>query len=147
MLQVLSGEPSDFSWTRDRFLVQGKEVSEQEAKRSEEAVGETIHVHDGVIGRKWYRRGELVESQDLNLEGKAIRRLFYERARLARREYHDRNGNHISTELFAPDGYMTESIQHASTPRHWWYERGVPVKYTRGSHVYVRGGTRWVIGP
>ncbi|MBC8871275.1 MAG: hypothetical protein H8E44_17755 [Planctomycetes bacterium] len=145
-LTVLSEEPSEFSWTRDRFLVQGKEVSEQEAKRSEEAVRETIHLHDGVIGRKWYRRGELVESHDLNLEGKAIRRLFYEGGQLVRREYHDRNGNHISTELFGTDGYMTESIQHASTPRRWWYERGVPVKYARGSQVYVKDGTRWVIG-
>jgi hypothetical protein len=144
-LTVLSGQPSGFSWTGYRYLVQGKEVSEQEAKRSEEAVQETVHLHDGVICRKWYRGGELVESRDLNSEGLAIRRLFYKAGRLARREYHDRNGNHVSTEMFGADGFITESIQHGSRPRRWWYERGVPVRYARGSQVYVKDGTRWVI--
>lgn len=147
MLTVLSERPSDFSWTRDRYLVQGKEVSQQEAKRSEQAVQETIHLHDGLIRRTWYRQGEAVESHDLNLAGKAIRRLFYQQGRLARREYHDREGNHVSTEQFGPDDYMTESIQHGSTPRQWRYERGVPLKYARGSQSYVKDGTRWVTGP
>jgi hypothetical protein len=145
-LRVLSEEPSDFSWTHNRWLVKGKETSEEVAERSDEAVRETIHPHDGIIRRTWYRQGTVVTSHDLNLEGKAIRRLFYEGGKLARREYHDRNGTHISTELFGSDGYMTESIQHGSRPRHWWYERGVPVKYTRGSQVYVKDGRRWVIG-
>ena len=48
-LTVVSERPSDFSWTRDQYLVQGKEVSEQEAKQSEESVRETIHLHDGVF--------------------------------------------------------------------------------------------------
>jgi hypothetical protein len=143
-LTVVSEQPSDFSWARDRYLVEGMEVSEQEAKQSEEFVRETIHLHDGVIRRTWYRQGEIVESHDLNSVGQAIRRLFYEQGRLIRREYHDRNGNHVSTERFDPDGYVTESIQHGSTPRQWWYERGVPLKYARGSQIYIKDGTRWV---
>ena len=143
-LLVLSDKPSDFSWASDRYSVQGNEVSKEQAMRSEEAVGETMHLHDGVICRTWYRRGEVVEKHHLNLEQKAVRRLFHQAGRLARREYHDRHGNHVSTELFDSDGHVTESIQHGSRPRHWWYERGVPVKYTRGSQTYLKQGTRWV---
>jgi len=134
-LEILSDKPSDFSWTRSRYLVQGKEVSEEEIRRSQEAMAETVHLHDGVIQRTWYRRGEVTERHDLNLEAKAIRRLFYKGGELVRREYHDRNGNHISSELFGSDGYIAESIQHGTRPRHWWYQRGVPVKYARGSQT------------
>jgi len=142
-LDVLSDKPSDFSWTRDRYLVQGKEVPQEQALRSQESVAETVHLHDGVIQRTWYRQGKVLKRHDLNLEGKAVRRLFYEAGRLHRREYHDRNGNHVSTELFGSDGHITESVQHGSRPRHWWYEQGVPVKYSRGSQTYVTDGTRW----
>jgi hypothetical protein len=142
-LEVLPDKPSDFSWTHDRYLVQGKEVSQEQAQRSQEAVAETVHLHDGVIQRTWYRRGKVLKRHDLNLEGKAIRRLFYRAGTLRRREYHDRNGNHVSTELFGSDGQITESVQHGSRPRHWWYEHGVPVKYSRGSQTYVRDGKRW----
>ena len=48
-LTILSEQPAGFSWTRDRYLVQGKEVSEQEAKRSKQSVLETVHLHDGVV--------------------------------------------------------------------------------------------------
>jgi hypothetical protein len=143
-LVVLTDQPGDFFWTRDRYLVEGKEVSKEQAVRSEEAVGETVHLHDGVVRRTWYRRGEMVEQHDLNLAQRAVRRLFYEQGRLARREYHDRHGTHVSTELYGPDGHLTESIQHGSRPRHWWYDRGVPLKYARGSQTYAKEGTRWV---
>jgi len=143
-LLVLSDKPSDFSWTGDRYFVQGNEVSQEHARHAEEAIAETVHLHDGPIQRTWYRRGEVIARHDLNLEGKPIRRLFYQAGRLCRREYHDRNGNHVSTESFGSDGYIIESIQHGSQPRHWWYERGVPVKYTHGSQTYVNDGTRWV---
>jgi hypothetical protein len=86
----------------------------------------------------------MTSRHDLNPRGKPIRRLFYHNGKLLRRQYHDRYGNHVSTELFAPDGYITESIQHGSRPRHWWYHRGVPVKYARGPETYVKEGTRWV---
>ena len=130
---VLSDKPGDFSWTRERHVVEDNET-----------VVETVHLHDGVIRRSWYRGGEAVERHDLNAEGKATRRLFYRDGKLAKREYHDRSGYHVSTELFGADGYITESIQHGSRPRHWWYERGVPVKYARGEETYVKDGERWI---
>lgn len=144
-LQVLPDTPADFSWTRERYLVEDNEVSEEKAQRAAEAVRETIHLHDGIIHRSWYSLGEVTKSHDLNLEGKPIRRLLYEAGKLVKREYHDRTGTHISTELFGPDGYVTESIQHGSRPRHWWYQRGMPLKYTRGPVTYAKDGERWII--
>lgn len=132
--------------TGDRYLAEGVEVSEHEAKRPGYAVQETIHLHDGVIRRAWYRQGKIVESRGFNAAGQAIRRLFHEQGRLARREYHGRNGNHISTERFGPDGRITESIQHGSTPRHWWYDGGVPLSCARGPQAYLKDGARWVTG-
>ena len=130
----------------DRYLVDGKEVTKEAAERAQEAVRETVHLHDGIIHRAWYRGGRIVEKHDLSLEGKPIRRLFYQDGKLARREYHDRHGRHVSTESFAPDGSLTESIQHGSSPRRWWYDRGVPTKYARGPRTYVKESTRWVVG-
>ncbi|MHC4229295.1 MAG: TolB-like translocation protein [Planctomycetota bacterium] len=132
-VKMLSDKPAGFSLTSERRVV-----------GDDGTVVETVHLHDGVIQRAWHRGGELVERHDLNAEGKATRRLFYRDGKLAKREYHDRNGYHISTELFGADGYITESIHHGSRPRHWWYEKGVPLKYTRGSDAYVKDGERWI---
>ena len=134
-VKVLSGKPSDFSWTREQHSVEDNRT-----------IVETVHLHDGVICRSWYRSGVLIERHDLNVEGKASRRLFYRDGKLNKREYHDRNGYHVSTELFGSDGYITESIQHGSRPRHWWYKQGVPVKYARGEKIYLKDGDRWIAG-
>ena len=133
VMKALSDKPGDFSWTRQRRVAGNNRNA-----------AETVHLHDGVIRRSWYRNGEIVERHDLNAEGKATRRLFYRDGKLARREYHSRSGYHVSTELFDTDGYITESIQHSSRPRHWWYEKGIPVKYTRGTDAYVKDGERWI---
>ncbi|UCC96912.1 MAG: hypothetical protein JSW66_13830 [Phycisphaerales bacterium] len=132
-LKVLSDKPDDFSWTQERHTLEDQKT-----------VVETVHLHDGVIGRSWFRGGQLVERHDLNGEGRATRRLFYRDGKLTKREYHDRRGTHVSTELFGADGYISESIQHGSRPRHWWYERGIPVKYARGEDTYVKDANRWV---
>jgi len=133
-MKVLSDKPDDFSWTRTAHY----------AAADGRTATATVHRHDGAIRRTWYRGGEIVERHDLNAEGKATRRLFYRDGKLARREYHSRDGYHVSTELFDPDGYITESIQHGSRPRHWWYEEAVPVKYSRGADTYVKQGRRWI---
>lgn len=154
-LKILLHKPADFSWTSDRWLVEGKVVSKEEAKRSAEAVKEIVHLHDGVIHREWYNWGKIIKRYDLNLEGKPIRHLFYQNGKLARREYHNSNGIHVSTEFFSPDGYITESIRYyllegkSYESSHWWYERGMPVKNIRGSltgyEVYLKDGKdRWV---
>jgi len=133
-MKVLSDKPDGFSWTQTAHY----------AAADGRTATATVHLHDGVIRRIWYRGGEIVERHDLNAEGKATRRLFYKNGKLARREYHSRDGYHVSTEHFDPDGYITESIQHGSRARHWWYEKAVPVKYSRGSDTYVKQGRRWV---
>ena len=107
------------------------------------AEDKVIHLHDGVIRRSWHRNGELIERHDLNAAGKATRRLFYRDGRLSRREYHNRDGYRVSTELFGAEGHIEESIQHGYRPRHWWYKKGAPVKYTRGADTYVKDGKRW----
>ena len=144
-LKVLSDAPADFSRTRNRYLVDGKEATEAAAHRAEKSVRETVHLDDGVIHREFFRDGEIVERHDLNLDGQPTRKLFYQNGKLAKREYHDRHARHVSTETFAPDGTITESIQHASSPRHWRYASAMPTKYSRGSKTYVKKGTRWVV--
>lgn len=142
-LRILRRIPADFSWTFDRYLVDGRKATKEAAVGAAEAVRETVHRDDGVIHRVWLRRGTLARQHDLNLEGKPIRRLFYEDGRLVRREYHDRNGRHVSTERFAADGSITESVLESSSPRTWRYEKGRPVRYSRGSRTYVPDGDRW----
>jgi hypothetical protein len=139
-LHVLADRPGDFSWTRDRYLADGREVSSEEATRTANVVREIIHLHDGVIHQEWYRNGKLSQRHDLNSDGKAIRRLFYEDGTLTRREYHDRDGGPISTERFDKDGYITESIHGRN---HWWYERGAPVRFTNGKETYFAAGDSW----
>jgi hypothetical protein len=107
------------------------------------AVVETVHLHDGIIARSWYENGEIFRHY-LNSDGKATRRLFYKDNKLVKRQYHSRDSYHVSTEHFDVDGYITESIQHGSRSRHWWYEKGVPVKYSRGSDTYKKDGNRWI---
>ena len=154
-LRVCSDAPDDFSWTADRWLVDGQQVSVEAAKRSAEAVREIVHRHDGVIHREWHDHGQIRRRHDLSSEGKVIRRLFYQDGVLARREYHNREGNHVSTELFDPDGYITESIQYRDSEpaEHFWFERGMPVKFTgsrshhaapHGRGTYVKKGDNWV---
>jgi hypothetical protein len=140
VLHALDHNPEDFSWTRSRYLVDGREVAQQEASHAANAVREIVHLHDGVIHREWLQGGTRTRRHDLNPEGKAIRRLFYEDGRLTRREYHDRDGKHISTERFDADGYITESVHGKNR---WWYDRGEPVRFTNGTETYYRDGNRW----
>ncbi len=149
-LRVRQDKPSDFSWTVDRWLVAGKEVSAKDATRAIEAVKEIVHRYDGVIQREWSKRGKIVKRHDLNLAGKPTRHLYYQNGRLARREYHKPDGRHVSTEYFAPDGYITESAQYKTVDgksresSHWWYVKAVPVKNISGGAVFEKDGGRWV---
>jgi len=140
-LKMLLEPPSDFSWTRDRYLADGGDVSEEEAMRSSDAVRETVHLHDGVIHREWLEHGRVTRRHDLSLDGKPIRRLHYQDGKLARREYYDRDGSHVSTERFDPDGFITESIRGRN---HWRYQRGVPQRFESGSSLFARDGDRWI---
>ena len=78
--------------------------------QAEDALREIVHKYDGVIHRELYNRGEIVRRYDLNADGRAIRRLFYREGRLARREFHNRDGIHTSTEHFNAGGWIAESL-------------------------------------
>ncbi|UCE07366.1 MAG: hypothetical protein JSW07_04870 [bacterium] len=86
-LKVLPDKSTDFSWTYDRWLVNEKEVSEEEANRTEEAVKEIVHLYDWIFHREWYKCGQITRRYDLNIEGKPTRRLFYQNGKLARWEW------------------------------------------------------------
>ena len=149
-LKILLNKPADFSLIYDRWLVNGEKVSQEVANRSEEAVKEIVHIYDGIIHTEWYNWGQITRRYDLNLEGKPIRRLFYQNGKLARRELHHRDGRHVSTELFDLDGYITEAIQYRTVngkiheSNHWWYEKAVPVKNIKGGAIYEKDGSRWI---
>ena len=141
MMHVLPSTPDDFSWTRERYLVDRQEVARPVAEQSAQAVREIVHLQDGVIHREWLSGGQLTERHDLNPDGKPIRRLFYTDGKLSRREYHDADGRQVSTEHFNQEGFITESVIGRS---HWWYERGVPIKFTNGSDTFVPKDDHWI---
>ena len=148
-VQVLGETPQSFSWTQDRWLVNDSEKSAAFAAAAAEAVREIVHRYDGVIAREWYRKGVLTQRHDFNGEGKAIRRLTYEAAKLAIREYFNREGEQVSRELFAPDGFITERIMMAKYGNtigeadHWWFEKGTPIRRVAGRIESVKDGDKW----
>ena len=130
------------SGTSRWFSSAGGALAEPEAQAAAGAVRETRHLHDGLIQRQVWQRGSLVRQDDLNAEGRPIRRLSYQHGRLARREYFGGDGRLVSTELFDAQGFITRSIGPGSTQ--WDYERGVPVRCRRGETWFVKRGDRWI---
>jgi len=156
-LRLLAEAPEDFAWMHERWLVGGEPAEEAQARQAPEAVREIGHRYDGVIHREWYEAGLLVRRHDLTPDGLAIRRTFHEDGRPARREYYDREGTHLSVELFDADGFITESVYYRGGEEyeHWWFIKGTPVKLwtARGGHhtasperggTYVKQGIDWV---
>ncbi|MCB1121723.1 MAG: hypothetical protein KJT03_09255, partial [Verrucomicrobiae bacterium] len=76
-LRALQDKPADFSWTRDAWAVDGQPVDRETAYASAQAVREEVHRYDGTICREAYGWGEIQTRDDLNANGKAIRRLYY----------------------------------------------------------------------
>ncbi len=157
MLRALADAPPDFSWTHERWQVEGRPAEEAVARAAPAAIREVVHRYDGVIHREWYEQGVLVRRYDLTPDGLAIRRLFYEDGALTRREYWDRNGVQQSFELFDADGFITEAVRYrgGAEYEHWWFIKGTPVKLwtARGGHhtasperggTYVKQGIDWV---
>ena len=145
-LQVMAEPPDDFTWTRARWLVGSVEKSATDAAIADEAIRESVHLYDGVIAREWHTKGVLTRRHDLNHEGKAIRRLTYEAGKLATRDYFNRDGEHVSRQLFAPDGFITETIQMSrfGEADHWWFERGTPVRRVTGRQQFIKEGEQWI---
>ena len=160
-LYIRDSKPGDFQWTYDSWLVNGNEVSAEKAKMSEQSVREIVHRTDGVIHREWYNWGQIVRRYDLSSDGLPIRRLFYHNGKLLRREYHTREGVHVSSEFFAPDGFIVEAVRYKTQDGekkeigHWWYEKGMPVKligcegHTLVSlpGIYLKEGDNWTWSP
>ncbi|MEW6357465.1 MAG: hypothetical protein AB1696_14135 [Planctomycetota bacterium] len=146
-LEALTDPPKDFSWTKDRWLVGSREASADEAKKAAEAVREIVHLYDGVIHREWYANGVIQKRDDLSADGKAIRRLTYTDGKLSLREYYDPEGKRLSREVFAPDGYITESIKFRDDLNydHWFYDKGMPVRQiVKEQTEYRKQGEDWV---
>jgi hypothetical protein len=133
--RALVEPPGDFNASTERWADEAKTIRE------------TVHVHDGVIRREWLRDGVVVRRHDLNADGKAIRRIDYKEGKIAVREYHTNQGVRVSREVFAPDGYITETIRYnpgdGREIDHWWFEKGWPVKQVRGDREYVKQGDRF----
>jgi len=158
-LTIRSDKPADFSWTEDRWVVDGQSAVRDEAVQATAAFREIVHHYEGVIHREWYEDGQLVRRHDLNATGEGTRRLFHEDGRLQRREYYNREGQQVTTEHFDTDGFITETIQfrYPNGEReeyyHFWYDKGTPIKYvghnvrhaaSQGSGTYEKQDNRWV---
>ena len=160
-IYIRSDKPGDFQWTGERWLVDGVEVTKEKALVSEKAIKEIIHRYDGIITLEQYNWGILENHQDLNKDGKAIRCEKYRSGILSMRLYRQPDSEVVSQELFAPDGYITESIQYETIDGkqqeigHWWFEKGLPVKligcegHTLVSlpGIYTKKGSDWVWAP
>ena len=142
--KALSDKPSDFSWTRECWTVDGKELPRAEAMKTAHAVMEQVHLHDGAIAREEWRNGERVSRVDLNKDGKPIRHQEFRHGKLAKQTYKTPEGYLASEELYGPDGFKTEYVRYYTREsrrgrefRRWWYDGGRPVKKTtRGKVVF-----------
>lgn len=159
-LTIRTDKPADFSWTYDRWLVDGKEVTKEAALISAEAVKEMVHRVEGILHREWYNWGQITRRYDLRADGEAIRRLHYTNGIISKREYYAQGTSLVSVELFDSQGkYITESIQYKTVDgklketEHFWYEGGCPVKFagTGGRHagesglgIYKKEGDKWL---
>ncbi len=152
-LELLSEAPPDFAWTTDRWLVGERETSPALAEKADEAVCEIVHRHDGVIAREWHTKGQMIRRHDLNQQGKGIRRLAYESGRLVTRDYFNRDDQHVSRQVFAPDGFITETISlgvnngRSIENDHWWFEKGTPVRRVSFRTETVKEGDDWKSSP
>ncbi|MEZ0275935.1 MAG: hypothetical protein ACAH88_13600 [Roseimicrobium sp.] len=152
-MQVLAEPPQDFRWTRERWMAGGKEASADAVASMDEAVCETLHRYDGVITRRWHKKGIITQHHDLNHEGKAIRRLTYEGGKLALRDYYNRENEHTSRQIFAPDGSITETIHFGNRSGqefevdHWWFDRGTPIRRVVSGSQFTKEGEQWGNNP
>ncbi len=159
-LNIRFDKPADFSWTSERWLIEGKEVSKEDALSSREAVKEIVHLIEGVIHREWYTWGQIETRHDLRADGKAVRRLTYKNGKLSKREYYDKGTELTSCELFDENGnYIIESMQYRTVDgkpeevHHFWYENGYPVRFAgsggrhaadEGPGLYEKEAENWV---
>jgi hypothetical protein len=146
--RVLEAVPTSFSWTRPAWRIAGQATSPNLAVRAPEAILEIHHLHDGVIARETWRKGEKVLHVDLNADGQPIRRREFTNGRLVKQTYTTPEGVLASHELFGKDGFKTEyrrlDVRQGREGRELertWYRRGTPVKQLkRGKVIFDRSG-------
>ena len=153
VVDTLADPPDDFSWTTERWIVAGQEVTAAEAQAAQASVLEIVHHYDGVIHREDWTAGQRVRRDDLAANGETIRRQLYADGRLIRREYHGHGRGLRSTENFDAQGFIDEVIQHnvdGSISSRTLFEQGMPVEHTGGSLMnygsgkYRKEGESWV---
>ena len=148
--RVLEAVPPNFSWTRRVWRVEGRVVPPEGAAAAPQAVMELVHLHDGVIAREAWQEGKKVPREDLNAEGRPIRRREFRAGSLREQTYRTPGGLLASRELFGDDGFKTEYVRLDVRPgregrelEHTWYVRGRPVKQLkRGKLVFDRTANR-----
>ena len=146
--RVLEAVPTSFSWTRPAWRIAGQATSPNLAMNVPEATLEIHHLHDGVIARETWRKGEKVLHVDLNADGQPIRRREFTNGRLVKQTYTTPEGVLASHELFGKDGFKTEyrrlDVRQGREGRELertWYRRGTPVKQLkRGKVIFDRSG-------
>ncbi len=138
-LVIHNRTPADFSWT---------------STRERNGVLETIHLHDGLIRREWYKNSALTRRHDLNATGKATRRTQYNDGRITTREYYKPDGHLVSRELFDESGSVTVQIRFKpeangnarDIPRETWhYDQGMPIRHLKHDtgREYFKKKDRW----
>ncbi|MEM1294998.1 MAG: hypothetical protein AAGH89_06500 [Verrucomicrobiota bacterium] len=158
-IQILEATPDDFSWTTHRWIVEGqKAANETAALSATSATRQTLHRIDGLIVTAAFEDGQMVSHFDLNKDGKAIRRCFYQSDQLVKREYHTPEGQLDARELFNTNGFIIEQswgYHGGETPdMHWFYEHGTPIKLItkrsssrfskQGPGTYEKLGEEWI---
>lgn len=146
--RVLKAVPTNFSWTRSVWKVEGQVTSPERAAEAPEAVLKIHHLHDGVIAREIWRKSERVLHVDLNAEGRPIRRREFMDGRLTKQTYTTPGGTLASHELFDADGFKAEYRRLDVRPgregrelERTWYRRGTPIKQLkRGKVIFDRTG-------
>ncbi len=157
-IRILKSKPDDFSWTNYRWTVQDRETNQRAALAAPTATRETVHWLDGVIATAEFEDGEMKSHFDLNKDGQAIRRCYYDKGQMVKREYYTRDGKLDARELFNDEGFITEQMMRyhgGKTPdEHWFFDKGVPQRFIsqvrksrtarQGPGTYEGRGLDWI---
>ena len=158
LLTVLKEKPGDFSWTEERWSVNGVAADKAKALKGPTAEKRTVHLADGVIRVETYAKGVLIRRDDLNRNGQATRRVFYKNGVRARREYWVYHPHYTggaarrSLEIFGPKGHLRESAswrfdakgKPVRNRERWVYDaNGQAVQYLRGRTLFTFKNGKW----
>ena len=157
-LVVLKEKPADFSWTEERWFVNGVAADKAKALKSPTAEKRTLHFADGVIRVETYKGGVLTRRDDLNRNGQATRRVFYKNGVRARREYwvyrpgYTGGAGRRSLEVFDARGRLRESTswkldakgKPIRSRERWVYDaNGQAVQYLRSRTLFIFKNGKW----